>query len=514
MKLKVLIVDDEPIICRGLRETVPWNELSAEVIGEAYDGDEAFSILKELEADLVLSDVKMPIMDGISLAEKISKHFSHIKLILISGYDEFEYAKRAMRLGVKDYLLKPVDIDELMNLITNIKMDLLKENQKVWSYTLKQVLSSIAMGQHFNENSDQINKLGQYEYQLIGSQIENYSEQVMTLSADEIHHFKQTWINQMDKEIEEGGRIGVSLFIGENRMVTCCRICKGEQLDSQELNSMLMGIEKKINRNVFMSFSPVSKSLNDITVLYHNLLNGMRAHPFTKKRVLEAEGIEQTLLKETPDFFVNSLNKWHQGEAINLNKMVEDLFTYFKMNRWYLEDVAVTLKNIEENVFMEYEEDLNFKLKQNVDVTIYNSYNQLKRLFLDDLLLFSSYQESALKEGQRWLIKKALTYIKEHFSCDIKAVEVANFINVSPNYFSHMIKQETGKHFNDYLHGIRINETKKLLKETTYRIFEIAEMVGYRDYKYFVHNFKKITNLTPSQYRAISTHRFDMEDDD
>jgi two-component system response regulator YesN len=113
--------------------------------------------------------------------------------------------------------------------------------------------------------------------------------------------------------------------------------------------------------------------------------------------------------------------------------------------------------------------------------------------------------QSTTQGGQHWLIMKAVNYIKENYASDLKASEVANVINVSPNYFSQLIKQETGTHFNDYLHDVRLNQAKVLLKETPFRVFEIAEMVGYKDYKYFVHIFKKSTTITPTKYRKIVT---------
>lgn len=147
------------------------------------------------------------------------------------------------------------------------------------------------------------------------------------------------------------------------------------------------------------------------------------------------------------------------------------------------------------------------RIYEGINVNVSNSYRLLKTIFLEDMQTVYLYHQSASQGSQRWLMKKAISYIEGHFSDELKATEVADAINVSPNYFSQLFKQETGKHFNDYLHEVRINRAKQLLHDTTYRVFEIAELVGYRDYKYFVQIFKKYTALTPTNFRNLMVQR-------
>ena len=129
MNINLLIVDDEPIITQGLRYTIPWDTYGIKVVGEAEDGKEALEILRKQQVDIVLTDVRMPVMDGIELARTINEQMPRTRVIVISGYDEFEYAREAMRFGVKDYLLKPVDIDELLERVNSLKREIIAEKE-------------------------------------------------------------------------------------------------------------------------------------------------------------------------------------------------------------------------------------------------------------------------------------------------------------------------------------------------------------------------------------------------
>jgi two-component system response regulator YesN len=124
MIIKMLIVDDEPIICQGLRQTIPWDTIGVEVVGEAYDGVEALQFVTRQHVDLVLTDIHMDGMDGLELAKGLKELLPQIRIIILSGYDDFEYARQALRLGIEDYLLKPVNIEELMAMVQSIGKEL------------------------------------------------------------------------------------------------------------------------------------------------------------------------------------------------------------------------------------------------------------------------------------------------------------------------------------------------------------------------------------------------------
>jgi two-component system, response regulator YesN len=505
--LKVLIVDDEPIICRGLIQTVPWSDLDAEVVGEASDGEEAIELMESFEVDLVLSDVKMPMMDGLQLAEYLSLQHPDVRMVLISGYDEFEYAKRAMRLGVKDYLLKPVDIDELMKLVSMIHKETMKKKKKDVEEVLNHILSSAVLGH--NLELDNLKSLSDRDvhFRLLGSELKDYCDVVVPLTEAEQHHFKKRWKNLLEKELNQKKVSSASIFIDENRLIVCCEEKEDVQLETTKFTQIVHHIEEELGAECFLCASSSFSNPEKAGEHYKALINGLNAYPHIKQKVYEADRVsERTVDKQFPESVLNLLRQLKESNAAGIPRITEKVFRFVEENKWSLEEVLSSLLEVEEELFAELDSARPTRLNPYLNLTIYNSYQGLRKLFEKNLLDYHSIKRNAACKGPNWLMKKAVTYIQDHYSSDLKAAEIANVINVSPNYFSQLIKQETGKHFNDYLHEVRIGNAKILLRETPYRVFEIAEIVGYKDYKYFVQIFKKTTGCTPTHFRKIIAH--------
>lgn len=313
----------------------------------------------------------------------------------------------------------------------------------------------------------------------------------------------------MEKVLLDKGYHATSIFISGNRLITCCDLNNSDEEAMSILNEIALTVYKEMGYKISICFSPYAVSANQLSYLYGLLIKSMRAHPFITEVVYSTYQVTalSRLEKEMPEYIEDQLNNMDKSDNDGLIQLTTILFQYFQENHWFLEEIVVYLKRIEEKLLIEFKDVLHFHMLHDVNVDIYNSYKQIQFLFLEDLKNYSSYRKKLDHSRQQSLAKQAVAYMNEHFSSDLKATEVADVINVSANYFSQLIKQETGQHFNDYLHAIRINHAKILLKETPYRIFEIANMVGYKDYKYFVHIFKKLTNITPSQYRNMEVSK-------
>lgn len=507
MTLKVLIVDDEPIICKGLEMTVPWHEMGAVVVATANDGEEAIEWMEANETDLILSDVKMPIMDGLQLAEHVSMHFPHSRMVLISGYDEFEYAKRAMKQGVKDYLLKPVDIDELTKLVMMFQQEARETELRTKQKELHDILSSAVLAQEVDRRIAGSRNNNCKSYQIFGSEIKDFRNLLVSNDETDLKGIKNRWKNLMEEKLYREGLFSVSIFSDENRLITCCGGHE-ERMELSLLQNLLLDVEEELGLELYLGVSPPFHDPSMSREHYTLLIKGMNAHPPVGENVYQARDFlsSQTLEKTYPEHMVEQL-KQLSGNDLEMERITDTFFCYVESHRWTLKEVQSYLIEVEKELFEETGDQLAIQLNWKINLTIHNSYCCLKKLFQADLEAYSRYKQSALSKGPNWLMKKAVTYIEDLYQNDLKAAEIANVINVSPNYFSQLIKQETGKHFNDYLHDVRIKHAKNLLIETPYRIFEIAEMVGYKDYKYFVQIFKKLTGVTPTQYRRMNAHR-------
>lgn len=397
MPLKMLIVDDEPIICRGLQQTIPWDEYMVEVVDLAYDGAEAIQKIKEHgDIDLVLTDVRMPNVDGLRLAEFLAVNYPDIRTIIISGYDDFKYAQQAIQLGVKDYLLKPVDVDELLRVVTKITSALQEERkaaQQIYQINLRNAIfhQVLDIPDTTPSHSGLFADVRIYPFVTM---LKEYKTKTKDLSEKELQSLKADWEKLVENSLKSQGYESVSVFTSKNVLLTCVtNNLSGftpENLDNPELNCV---------------FNETDIAIGKLNEVYQRLYDDTRYLPFS-------EG----------GFVVSPVSE----SLVNKSK------------------------------------------------------------------------------ANDWLIDRAEQYIRSYYASPIKAHEVADFINISPNYFSSLFKQKTGKSFNDYINTLRVDAAKQLLEETPFNVNEIAEKVGYREYKYFVDVFKKFTGYTPTKYRNLT----------
>jgi two-component system, response regulator YesN len=403
MPFKMLIVDDEPIICRGLQQTIPWDEYMVEVVDLAYDGAEAIQKIKEHgDINLVLTDVRMPNVDGLKLAAFLAENYPDIRTIIISGYDDFKYAQQAIQLGVKDYLLKPVNVDELLNVITKLTSALQEERnsaQQIYQVNLQNAI--------FHQVLDLPDMAAIHPglfadvriYPFV-TMLKEYKNKTKDLSEEELQSLTMDWENLVDHSLKSQGFISVSVFTRKNVLLTCVT-------------------------NNLSGFTPENLDFPELNGVFNNT-----------------------------DITIDQLNEVYQ-------RLYEDT-RYLPLSEGGFVGSPVS-------------ESLANKAKAN-----------------------------------DWLIERAEQYIRSYYTSPIKAQEVADVINISPNYFSSLFKQKTGKSFNDYINTLRVEAAKQLLEETPFNVNEIAEKVGYREYKYFVDVFKKFTGYTPTKYRNLTANNINQ----
>lgn len=509
----MLIVDDEPIICKGLHDTIPWEEYGIEVKGSAYDGEDAIHKIQQLgNIDILITDVRMPNKDGLQLAAYLHEYHPSIRTILISGYDEFAYAQKAIQLGVKDYLLKPVDIDGLVKKVIQLTKEI--EQEQTVKKRIQQTGLHHAIFQQLSEGSTQANHLlKEYKstriYPFISS-LEEYMNSVSGLSATEMKNLKLRWKQSIDHAIHETGSDSISYFIDENMLLTCMVMDGGEvpkQIISHVMNNA------SAYPLVFIFGNNIVK-MEDIKDTVSHLKSQIKYLPWEddKQIVLTNNGAERTNVPSYPYEIERKLiAAILQLENPEIKDAVDKLFHYFRSNQYFLEEVQqvcsemlIKLVNQYESMLGKKLETLDIHYKHFIDVRLFNSYQQLRALFQQDIDLIMTYLNLKDIDKNAWVIERAKDYINEFYKTDIKVHEVADVINITPNYFSSLFKQKTGKNFNEYINQLRIDEAKELLINTPFKVNEIARLVGFNEYKYFVEVFKKLSGITPTTYRKFT----------
>lgn len=501
MSFKMLIVDDEPIICRGLRYTIPWDKYNIEVADVSHDGKDAiWKIQTNPSIDIVITDVKMPKADGLELATFLHDQYPDIQIIMISGFDEFSYAQQAIKLGVKDYLLKPVDVDELVNKVLNLT----KEIEQKRKETVKRQQMGLTNAIFHQISDDTVrNPDKQREYDSVKiypfiSLLRDYMKKIKGLSPEKINELKLNWKNFIQTTLNKNGFESISIFTSDNVLLTSI-------IGEKETFT----IKKEVfdDEGLLFVWSDSLINLVDLKERFTILTREIKFLPFKKN-------CDGALDRKSGQNYPHEIEKKiidgiFQSENEKLRNTSLALFTYFSANEFFLEEIVQVCGEILTKVINRYEsfrgkeaDSLELNYRKFIDVHLYNSYALLQDLFVDDV--DSIVNNLDLKNDKRdWMIERAEDYIHDYYKSNIKVSEVANVINISPNYLSSLFKQKTGKNFNEYVNHLRIEEAKILLVETPFKVNEISEQVGFHEYKYFVEVFKKFSDMTPTIYRKL-----------
>ncbi|WP_208585579.1 response regulator transcription factor [Gracilibacillus suaedae] len=498
MTLKMLIVDDEPLICQGLSNTVPWEEAGIDVVGAAHNGKKALEIMEKEKVDIVITDVYMPEMDGLHLSKAIVDCFPEVNIIMISGYEEFEYARQALRIGVQDYLLKPVDIDELMALVKQVKQQLkdIRKEEQVKQETLltnylTQQLFQLPDTYHLTEKiQDQV-----FPFRLMLLETINYYKKKQSLlSSKHVKHVMDKW------EVSF-----ISIETHENQLFLF--LYDEEEISDQTINNLTSSIMETLDNEVFMAISSGCYDLYQVSNLYQELNKRLSYYRgTTRKLVTDLEAIpsekDYDLNKQLVAEISNAVFQQDKAEAMKkatqlFTELSQQQLTHGQIKKACLDLLDSIKAKGQETTF----EQQTFRLNKEIDLLVFNSVEALQALLLEDLGEMIDYLQSWC--DNHWIIQQAKQYIEKNYQKDIKAVEVAEAHYITPNYFSMLFKQKTGYNYSEYLNTIRINKAKELLTETSNKVFEIAEYVGYREYKYFVQVFKNYVGITPTQFRRL-----------
>lgn len=501
-------MDDEATIRKGLRETIAWNELQVEIIGEASNGQEALQLLRSLQADVVLTDIKMPVMDGLEFAEMIKHEGIHTHIIMISGYDDFEYAVQALRLGVKDYLLKPVDIDLLIEIVKKVRHEQAEFEQDSFLKWLTHEINGTS-DEHDWANRNPLfvkNK----PFHVICSQLSDYSLLMSSTLPAERNEVGRQMREVIGTSFRKAGLECTSAFIHPNQLITI--LFMEEHAFYSAILEKLWELHRqwKGPHRLLFTVSQQFSRAEEIRMAYLQASAMMESPVLCQSPVLENHSVRDSaqLPMYSPLTQIGQLlNCFIEQNRQGILDVAERIFMEFAARDLTYSDVYAICKKIItilEARLRELGKSTTVKLRFDhpLDVLIYNSYAQIRNVFVEDLtVLYINVIAHNETSKSNSLIEKAKSFIIERLFDEIKAAEVAEHIHVTPNYFSFIFKQAIGKNFNEYVNELRVDKAKEFLLCTDEKVFEIAERVGFHDYKHFVYVFKKMTGATPSIYR-------------
>ena len=546
--VKLFLVEDEIVMRDGIKSQINWEKEDIEFVGEASDGELAWPMILETKPDILLTDIKMPFMDGLELSALVRKELPDTAIIILSGYDEFVYAQQAVSLGVTDYLLKPLPPGKLLECIRRVQEKIEMERSQpdsAWSDELAREQKDAGKNLLFRALVTNDRPLGEIlamaDHLGIHISARFYSVMLMmvhgvenAMPSEELRGDLASIPEQVDGwfffDRNENGfaMIGTANSIEElsatqKQLLDLLK----ERMQADHSHHWFIGVGKTVNRisDIEKAYYSANKALS------WRFLAGLDRAAFADdmgKVVVETSGMQETGVAfpvQDPEVPVQ-LDVSGAVSDDNSRKMLESFLktgTYEEAEP-FMEGVfdSVGEKNLGSYLFLTYlSMDLYFSMVRflkelgrrvdEIDETCGNINTLLKnRVTVDEArdYLTRYLKELILKRDhnaeKRYgkILRDAVSYIDDNFARDdISLNRVAQTVGMSPNHFSSIFSQEMGETFIEYLINRRMERARELLRTTQMRSSEVAYQVGYRDPHYFSSTFKKIQGMTPREYR-------------
>ena len=543
--LKTFLVEDEVVIREMIKKMIPWEQYGFELAGEAADGEMALPLILKSKPDLLITDIKMPFMDGLTLCRLVKKELPDIRIVILSGYDDFNYAKQAISIGVEDYLLKPITknafierLEEIHNRYEHEKtqreyyekfrlemQEYEKNASRDFFETLVRADSDLA---ELYRRADKLN---------LDIVAEAYNILIFTPDTSEGNYNSYEECSDWEAEVQD--KINTYFLnhpvaiLFRHQVFSYAILVKGQK-DTIEKNTeeCVKAIQDIMDQTEGRTdwFIAVGKSADRLSMLGHSYRTAVRANSFRylyDGHILDYQSLEAQ--KENPSD--SRREDSVQLRNVNINALNPAILQKF-LSSGLAEEVDDFIRDYFNAIGQEPMGSLVFRNYVVLNVR-FSVLSFLKKLGCDDSEISGQETENIVDETgktieaavaycgkilkkaialrdenagnqNRSVLKLAVDFIDHNYMDEeISLNKAAHVANVSANHFSALFSQNMGQTFTEYLTDLRMNKAKELLRCTAMRSSEIAGEVGYKDAHYFSYLFKKTQGMTPSEYRKM-----------
>jgi two-component system response regulator YesN len=525
MNYKVFLVEDEIVTREGIRDNVDWGAAGFELCGDAADGEIALPLIEESKPDVLITDIKMPFMDGLQLSKIVRERLPWVKIIILSGHDEFDYAQSAVKLGVTEYLLKPVSAQDLNKTLIGLSRTLDQESQEreklialqskvednlVLSrekFLLKLVMGGVSSAEAITQSQQLgLDVVARY-YLVVLIRIE---------LCQNSQPFDYQEYQQVEQIVSQLVGNNLDVFLTKKDLEELILLIKGDSLEQLvEEGDFLAGlikneVENRTTCNLILEVGSHQERLSDI---HHSFAEALVKSKFVESSpTIPQNNMERVEKLKMDHVAIENYIKFGTAQKFDdfffdtLQPIVEIAQESYLVKHYLFVDVILTATQFVSNLGEEAEE-----LAQHVheiekilnEITSTEQIKEeLRKIFVTAIAIRNNQADS-----ERILVlQQAKAYLDEHFADpELKMPKVAQKFNISPNHFRTIFHQEFGTTFRDYLGKLRINRAKELLRTTNLKCSEVAYQSGFNDPHYFSFVFKKKTGLTPLQFRSKVT---------
>lgn len=479
-----MIVDDEYMILEGLKHIIPWNDMGFTIVYTAQRGKEALNYLTENSIDVLITDVAMPDMLGIELVGKINEKGLKIPTLILSGYQKFDYVKQGIDLGVKGYLVKPANKQELYEHLMQIKEELEEKKERktqqhlVLKNTISRWLSDSLDQQEFDLLKDKLQISNCENFTVIVVRQYSDSHELNVFLKEKTRQLMTTYKKQDGQQIIciiVGNQTKVNLFIRELR-----------EKHTEKIYKIAVG-------NTVNTWEEVHKSL----ATANNLLLFDAFYEENRQTKLVLEVNFETDINKLNLISFNKALIFGDREKIKLE--LEGLFKQMKKLKFEPENVRYVTFLIFSDIYRQYP-----FISQDKYTNVLRKIQSSNSIFVLENMLKDILYSIRQKPNERYYsdaVQKVVDILKTRYQEDLSVQSIARELHLNSMYLGQLFKKETQLSFIQYLNHVRINKAQQLLLYSDLRIHEIADQIGYNNANYFAKCFRKINNLKPKEFR-------------
>lgn len=501
----VLIADDEYYVRAGIKNRIDWEELNLRLAGEVENGLAALDFIRENPVDILLTDIRMPEMDGLKLIAAAKQLKPALRCVILSGYDDFSYAQTAIRLGVADYIQKPVDEEELTatfrRIISELETDAGKE--------VPSGIEETALNKHLSHQKslrmlEQLRAGQQADFPL--GKHDRMGMIVLYAPSAFSQEKMEEWA--MGRSHPPFRLLGGVLGEPPLRVLF---LAAGNGLDEKELVRLTRKLQAELQQP--LSGEPVyaacSYAVEDIRALpqaYRAAMTAMKSKLLYPDHVLYPDMLKPQDMDEQKEA-IRIIMELREALGQRDNKRVQILVLMLFTGRFTHVDTLETVLRYLGDIVSEYRAryhaeagELSALLSGEDALLQFDTMDQLRSTLTPQILDFFFYNESFLDDR---IVGRVQMYVRQHLNEDLKVSTLGQLFFLSPNHLSYLFKKETGYTLSDYVENVRMERARALLSMAGNTVSEVAMQVGYADAAYFSRVFKKATGLSPQKYQAI-----------
>lgn len=521
-----MIIDDELLVRIGVKSSIDWAKYGMEIVGEASNGQEALEKIRKTKPDVLILDIKMPVMDGLELLQKIKQERILCKSVILSSFDDLEHVKEAMKLGAVDYLHKPcMNPEGLLKILSQIKADLEAEKKPIQSgyaadsesredqvtaFLKKAVDGLLPSDEAFYEGLEQYNiRLGRSNYSSIAFSIINY-QRVMKRYTDTNRGLLNSSILDILGQVFANDKEIVFLQYAKNlylALISMEKVASRKEIFEHQnriVHLISDSLKKFLDIDLCVGISDTHSAPKGIKNTFNEAFKALQYHFYNPSEKIAYHGTlpkgisSKELMAQVGQLVIKLKECIADHSVYQYKNIMDELFGLLRsMPVLSSDEVKKLFSGI---LFLLNELDTCFDEMNYISAA--ETLDELQSLFEEILNRKACH---CLEEDQykncSFLVKRILNYVNENYQKELSLSLLSEELNISPNYISRVFREEVGKTLFNYINEVRVEKAKKLMHQQELKIYEIGEKVGFNSSVHFNIVFNKLTGCSPKQYR-------------